>query len=93
VSTALLKCAQKIQGTLHLISRDKYLPAHFREFVRAAYQQEGLPFSLHQEKEHLSNVAEFFKLRMQVEYDYSRGKEGEQDKRIEVMREISRSFQ
>lgn len=93
VSTALLKCAQKIQGTLHLISKDKYLPVHFREFVRAAYQQESLPFSHFQEKEHLANVAEFFKLRVQVEYDYSCGKDGEHDPRIEVIREISRSFQ
>jgi hypothetical protein len=57
ISKSLLGCAEKIQGTLHLVSRDKYLPNHFREFVRAAYNQEPLNYSLLHEREFLSNIS------------------------------------
>lgn len=50
VAPVLLRCAQRIQSTLHLVAKDIYLPLHFREFVRAANQREPLPFSLLQEK-------------------------------------------
>lgn len=46
VSLAILKCSEKIQGTLHLVSKDKYLPPHFRDFVRTVYQHETIPLSL-----------------------------------------------
>jgi hypothetical protein len=42
----LLRCAQCIQSTLHLMAKDIFLPQHFREFVRAANQRELLPFAL-----------------------------------------------
>jgi len=54
---ALHHCAERIQGTLHLVSRDKYLPNHFREFVRAAFNQEPLNYSLLTEREFLSNIS------------------------------------
>lgn len=73
VSLAILKCSEKIQGTLHLVSKDKYLPRHFKDFVRTVYQREKIPLSLLQEREHLNNVEEFFTLRVKVEYNYIRG--------------------
>jgi hypothetical protein len=93
VSLAILKCSETIHGTLHLVSKDKYLPPHFRDFVRTVYQQETIPLSRLEEREHLNSVEEFFTRRLKAEYDYTRGNEGEPDKGIEVVGEIAKSFQ
>lgn len=63
-------CARRISGTVELMDKKKYIPEHFKEFVKQASQKEGISFDQVSYSELLGNIGAFFRERIKKEYDY-----------------------
>lgn len=73
------------------MDKSKYIPEHFKEFVKQASQKESINFGQVSYSELLGNIGAFFRERIKKEYDYNRGKE-EADEKLEELRSIGERF-